>query len=53
MNVYVIFLVSHTMREMMGVYSSFEKAQEAINIFKKNLSGTSNARLFIIEQEVQ
>lgn len=42
MKVYVIFFLSKTWTELVGVYSTQEKAQEVYNNFLSQMSGSDN-----------
>lgn len=54
MNVYILFLTSKTMQEIVGIYSSSEKAANAKGIFEKNNPhlGSDGWVLWILEREV-
>jgi hypothetical protein len=50
MNVYILFLTSKTMQEIVGIYSSSEKAENAKRIFPR--LGSHGWDLWIVEREV-
>jgi hypothetical protein len=54
MKVYILFLTSKTMQEIVGIYSSSEKAENAKGIFEKNNPhlGSNGWDLWVFEREV-
>jgi len=52
MTVYIVMLLSRTFYELIGVYSSQEKAKAASEVFLNNQPGSSKEEIFIIERDV-
>ena len=52
MNVFIVFFESKTMRDIIGIYSTYEAAQQCKKKIENHIPGTSGITIIILERKL-